>query len=266
MKTTKIFFIISLAFFACQHPENKIKPEPTDIKEAAFIWKSDSLGDYYHKHSKILIPVEFERPYTRKSYLSLNNGLGRHSIYHDFADTVGELKSKDTSMITVDNVSGKLGEIDFGPVAFQVSKRTGSEPDSIAGEISLDFFKGRDLLIDFKDGCIQIADYFPWSEKMEFVEYQVYHDDKILIPVKMSDLDMTFLLNPESTLFVVFNPECDLSEIRIATQIWQIPDRRSISDPNPAFDGILGYSFLKDKKLLIRPDDSLIAILDSIPE
>ncbi|HKK68703.1 MAG TPA: hypothetical protein VJ946_10835 [Bacteroidales bacterium] len=265
MKTLPLIILITLAVMGCQPSDRKNISEEPIVNEASFIWKGDSLGNFYHSHSKILLPVAFDQTCTREAYFTLHHGIKTQNIYTDFADSVGTLSAnKDSS--TAEDISGKLGTICFGPKRFNVIPRDNNTPDSIAGEISLDFFSGKEIMINFRERKIKTCTDFRCVDSCKFDKYSIYMDSKMLIPVKINNQEYTFLLNPESALYVIFNPIDEPSEIAFCGKSWNVPDSRTVSDANPAFHGILGLAFLKDKIMIIRPEEKEFCVLNELPE
>jgi hypothetical protein len=268
MKTLPLIIVIALFLAGCQQSGKKKKSDEPVVNEASFIWKGDSLGNFYYANSKVLIPVAFDRPCTRQSYFTLHHGIKTQNLYMDFADSVGTVTKENDSISggTADNVSGRLGTICFGPKRFDILPRTRNTPDSIAGAISLDFFTGKEVMINFPERKIKTCSEFSCLDTCHFDKYSIYMDSKILVPVKMNNKDYTFLLNPESALYVIFNPDTETGEIEFCGNTWNAPDKRTVSDANPAFHGILGLAFLKDKVLVIRPEAKELCVLNEFPE
>lgn len=259
--------LISLMFLACNSDNEKQNVFPS-IQETSFIWKGDSLGSYYCTHSGMLLPVVFDKITGANIFINLETGYNNTAVFEDYANEIGILSTDSISGLynSVSDVSGSIGEIAFGPCSFPVSHRIYAKEDSIVGNVTFDFFDKQELLIDFKNGIVSVADSIKLPEGVEKVEYEIYLGKKILIPIKMNEDTLMFLLNPQSELYVALNINKPTGSLFIGNQKFVEPNSRTVDDVNPAFDGILGYAFLKDKILWINPAQKKLCILDKIAE
>lgn len=254
-------------FLAC-NSNNETQTNFPSIQEASFIWKGDSLGSYYCTHSGMLLPVTFDKITGKNIFINLETGYNNTAVFEDYANEIGIISTDSVSGLHnfVSDVSGSIGEISFGPRSFPVSHRGYANKDSIVGNLTFDFFEEQELLIDFENGIVSVADSIRIPEDVEKVEYEIYLDRKILIPIKMNEDTLMFLLNPQSELYVALNINKSAENLFIGNQKFGEPNSRNVDDVNPAFDGILGYAFLKDKILWINPAQKKLCILDKIAE
>jgi len=255
------FFVIILVFVvlfqACQPKKNNEKDE-SPILSSEFLWKGDSVGNSYFDHSAIIIPVEPEKVCTRKTYLQLQAGVNQHYIYDDFVDS---------SFLKNTNVdepaflfSGDIGDYHFDSVQMPLVFRQYSAADSLIGCVGFDFFNTKQVLLDFKNQSIQFADEFDTGHSSP-IPYTVYLEHKLLIPVSLNGEEVMFLCNPLSPLYVVFN-HLNIDKIEIGGNPYSAPNTQSIEDANPAFQGILGHAFFKDKRLIVDTENQEVFILD----
>lgn len=264
----QIIFLLALIilFIACNNSDNKTDTQLYDINKSSFIWRGDSLGNFYHSHSNILLPVEIDNSLTKSNiYFILNTGINNSFLFLDFARNSDKLSKDPNSEFFVDSImeiSGKIDEIKFGPVTFPVYDRYNNLQDSIIGQISLDFFSDNEILIDFTKHSISVSENFCIEDDCNFVKYKTYLDKKIIIPITADNKTYDFLLNPQSALYVAFNNSFNASEIKIGKFSFLSPENKNINNANPAFDGILGYAFLKNKKIIIRPNKQEICVIN----
>lgn len=272
MKNSCYLLLICLIILACNNQKSPQDKDIQQIKNSRFYWKADSLGDLYFKHAAMLLPVDFDQdmPSSQSTYVTFFMGINNNLIYEHYASNLGNIiKSKDSTRKAPDYlkaVEGQIGNIPFSAENMPVINNSSGINDSIIGQISLDYFIDDELLVNFNERYIQTCNKFPWSDTCHFETYDIYLDRKIILPVTMNNKTLHFLLNPQSALFVVFNPETTAGAVSTGNKTWDVPDTRTVDDANPAFDGILGYTFLKDKCLLLRPGKKQICILDTIPE
>jgi len=255
------FYVILLLFVvlfqACQ-PKRSREKDQEAVLSSEFLWKGDSLGNSYFDHSSIIIPVEPEKVCTRKTYLQLQTGVKQQYIYEDFIDTLTpELQDVDDLEITF---SGDIGNYRFDSMKMPLVFRQYSAADSIIGCVGFDFFNTKQVMLDFKNQRIQFADKFD-TENCSPIPYKIYLEHKLLVPVSLNGKEVLFLCNPLSPLYVVFN-QMNITEMKIGTNAYSIPNTQTIEDANPAFQGILGYAFFKDKRLLVDTEKQDIFILD----
>ncbi|MFO7790253.1 MAG: hypothetical protein R6V32_06755 [Bacteroidales bacterium] len=272
MKNRYFVLLISVVILACNNQKTSPDKDAPQINESRFFWKPDSLGDIYFKHAAMLLPVDFDQDKTssQSTYVNFFMGINNNLIYEHYAPNLGDIiKASDSTPKAPDYlqlVDGRIGDIPFNAEKMPVINKSSGINDSIIGQISLDYFMDDELLVNFNERYIQTCNKFPWSDTCHFETYDIYLDRKIILPVTMHDKTLDFLLNPQSALFVVFNPDAIAGPVATGNQTWAVPDTRTVDDANPAFDGILGYAFLKDKCLLLRPGKKQICVLDTIPE
>ncbi|MEA3447925.1 MAG: hypothetical protein U9Q98_05685 [Bacteroidota bacterium] len=272
MRTIYIMALLSLSFISCNKQEGDSEKETTQERTSDFFWKADSLGEVYFEHSTMLLPVKFnaENKDSGNYYLSFYPGHNSNHMYSDFAQRIGKvISNKDStsySTFEINDVSGYVGDIRFNTVTFPVSERPSGVSDSIVGEVSLDFFTGNHVLINFRDQAIQLYDDLSAWSGYDFQPYEIYLNHKIILTVSINKAKYPFLFNPHSALFVMFNPENPPGPVSIGDNTWNTPDTRQVNDANPYFEGILGYAFLKDKIVIIAPDKQQICISDKMFE
>ncbi|MDA3909913.1 MAG: hypothetical protein PF448_00975 [Bacteroidales bacterium] len=256
MRTIIAILVISVVFLnACQPDSSR---EDTEVFSSNFVWKGDSLGNSYFDHSAIIIPVEPEKVCTRKTYLQLQSGINQHYIYEDFIDSFPvqntELNEPELTF------SGEIGTYRFDSIQMPLVFRQYSVADSVIGCVGFDFFETKQVLLDFKNQRIEFADEFD-TENRQAIPYKIYLEHKLLIPVSLNGKEVFFLCNPLSPLYVVFN-QLNINEMKIGENTYATPNTQSIEDANPAFRGILGYAFFKDKRLIVDTESQSIYILD----
>lgn len=272
MKTRYAIAILILTLTACNEQDKRPEKETTQEQTSDFLWKADSLGEVYFEHSTMLLPVKFdaENQDSGNYYVSFYPGHNNNQLYDDVAQRIGKVISNEDSTSYsnpgINDVSGYVGNIRFDTVTFPVLKRPSGVSDSIVGEVSLDFFAGDHVLINFRDQSIQLYDDLSAWSGYDFQPYEIYLDHKIILPVSINKAKYPFLFNPHSALFVMFNPDNPPGPVSIGDNTWNTPDTRQVSDANPDFEGILGYAFLKDKIVIIAPDKQQICISDKMFE
>ena len=249
----KYFPCILIAFLftvSCKHDA----PKPESASHSVeFVWKGDTLGSTYYPNSAILIPVEPERACTRKTYLQFQAGVDNNMIYSDFARELGE-SGEEKSL----QLKGTAGSIALDSLVLTEVQRYFTGEDTVIGSMSFDAFPGQNVLIDFVNNTLNVDGSLVPEDGIEAVTYEVYLEKKILVPVTMGGKPYKFLLSPQSPLYVIFNKTPE--DIIIGRETFTKPESQFIDDANPAFDGILGYAFLKDKKLWVNTEDQLISI------
>jgi hypothetical protein len=256
-KLCVIVFLALVLFQACQL-DKKQKEDVTIVYESEFLWKGDSLGNSYFDHSAIIIPVEPEKVCTRKTYLQLQTGVKQQYIYDDFIDTLTS-ETQDIDDVEI-AFSGDIGNYRFDSVKMPLVFRQYSAADSIIGCVGFDFFSTKQVMLDFKNQQIAFGESFD-TENKQAIPYKIYLEHKLLVPVSLNGKEVHFLCNPLSPLYVVFN-QMNITEMKIGTNAYSVPNTQSIEDANPAFQGILGYAFFKDKRLIVDTENQEIFILD----
>jgi hypothetical protein len=260
-----------LLFIACKDQDSSISEKTTPAQTSEFFWKADSLGDICFENSVMLLPIDFEseNEFSQNRYISFHTGHNKNHIYEGTVSEIVKASATDsTGEIGYSRyvLSGSCGSIVFKAEAFDVMKRPVGTADSIVGQISLDFFKGKTVMIDFKEKSLTLYHDLTRSGVFNFQPYDIYLNHKIILPVIINNKRQRFLLNPQSALFVVFNPGEAPGPVSVGNKTWDVPDTRMVSDANPDFDGIMGYAFLKDKIVMVCPEKQEICILDTITE
>ncbi len=274
MKNQLVLILFLFMVVACNNQDNKRGENLKPVQEVNFLWKADSLGKVYFEHSTMLLPVKLnqDQQESKNYYVSLFSGHNNTQIYDDYASDIGNLQkipdsSRSFNNYEIKNISGSFGEITFESETFPVLKRPAGIPDSIVGKISLDFFSNQYVNINFKDRLIRLYDDLGGTDEVfNFQSYDLYLNQKIILPVLINNKTQRFLFNPQSALFVVFNPDNQPGPLTIGGETFSVPDTRKVNNANPEFDGIMGYAFLNNKNVIINPGKKQICISDKIPE
>ncbi|MDA3819454.1 MAG: hypothetical protein PF590_03160, partial [Candidatus Delongbacteria bacterium] len=199
MGTRYVMALLSLSLIACNNQERHSEKETTQEQTSDFFWKADSLGEVYFEHSTMLLPVKFETEIQDSGnyYLSFYPGHNINHLYYNFAQHIGKvISNKDStshSNFEINDVSGCLGNILFDSVTFLVLKRPSGVSDSIVGEVSLDFFTGNHVLINFRDQAIHLYDDLSAWSGYDFQPYEIYLNHKIILPVSINKAKYLFL-------------------------------------------------------------------------
>ncbi len=248
-------FVLLLVFAACKPNRNN---EETSAFETEFLWKGDSLGSSYYPKSALLIPVEPQRECTRKTYLQLQTGVHQSYIYDDFLIRRDENEEPESDMAFF---SGQIGGMQIDSAELPIVVRNYHSEDSIIGCVGIDFFHKKMVLIDFENELVRFADHFNVPDSIKPLAYSVYLENKLLIPATMAGESVKFLCNPSSPLYVVFN-YMDPGNIKIGNAEYAAPQTQMVENANPAFVGILGYAFFKDKVLIVDSENEQLFILN----
>ncbi|MEA1873887.1 MAG: hypothetical protein U9N51_05590 [Bacteroidota bacterium] len=252
-----IILLFVLLFQACKPKKNNEKNEAI-VHSSEFLWKGDSLGNIFFENSAIIIPVEPEKVCSRKTYLQLQAGVSQHYIYEDFIDSsFFENTNIDEPAFLF---SGDIGDYHFDSVQMPLVFRQYSAADSLIGCVGFDFFNTKQVLLNFKNQSIQFADKFETGNSSP-IPYTVYLEHKLLIPVSLNGREVMFLCNPLSPLYVVFN-HLNVTKVEVGGDPYSAPNTQVIDDANPAFQGILGHAFFKDKRLIVDTENQEVFILD----
>jgi hypothetical protein len=255
MKSIVIFFLVFLAVLSC----NKPKTSENELVVQDFYWRGDSIGGSYYDHSSIIIPVEFERACTRKTFLQLQSGIRQNVIFDDFIHEFDSLSIEAEPQDSV-YLSGEIGNFNFDAIPMELIHRQFQKNDSVVGNVGIDFFESKQLIIDFVQQTFSIVEDYPLPETCKPETYELYLDNKILVPVLLNGKRKLFLYNPQSPLYVAFN-ETKASELSFGGHVFSAPEIKSVENANPDFNGVLGYAFLKDKKVWIDTKSQQICIV-----
>lgn len=247
-----------MLFSACKDKE---KDTMSSSFETEFVWKGDTLGSSYYPKSALLIPIEPERECTRKKYLQLQTGVSQSFVYEDYLNRDSLSRESDEFAV----FHGEIGGLKIDTTQMPVVERGYHLDDSIIGCVGVDFFRDKMVMIDFENELVRFSKQFKLPENALALNYSVYLENKILVPVTMAGEEVWFLCNPFSPLYVVFNYEKP-GDITIGSVKYPEPKTQMVENANPAFSGILGHAFFKDKVLIFDVKNEQLFILDDFVE
>ncbi len=249
-----VLTVTVIAFSCSQQNKTENKEENPSV---SFVWRGDTLGSSYYPYSAMLLPLKDDAAGTT-NYFQFQTVLSNRLMYEDFVKTT-DLKVKDNSVI----FSGTVGNVALDSLNLTLTGRRIVPDDSIIGCVGLNVFENQCLLMDFSNQSIVVDKDIPVNETATPVKYEIYLEKKLLIPVEMDGKQYKFLLNPESPLYVIFNEspaKCETRKLSIGNKTFTPPEYQYIDDATQGFDGVLGYAFLKDKKVWIDLENNLLSV------